>query len=170
MSRQYHRSLPAPEPPPSNPISLIEDYAIDQDWSSERTNEYELWSEIPSQWGSQRLWAAFHEDTGFLQCNCYLNIKIPPRHLLDTSHTITLINERVWLGHFEIWSEEMVPVFRIVVPLRGTELTPEQLEDILSSILQETERFFPTFQWVIWGGKKPEDAIAATIVETEGEA
>ncbi|MBF0370244.1 MAG: YbjN domain-containing protein [Magnetococcales bacterium] len=170
MGRSHDRVSSFAPPPGNNPISMIEEYAIDQEWNSERTNENELWAEIPSQWGNQRLWAAFHEDMGFLQVNCYLNIKIPPRFVKEVAHTITLINERIWLGHFEIWGEEQSPVFRVVVPLRGSELTVEQMEDIIAAVYQEMERFFPTFQWVIWGGKKPDDAVAATIVETEGEA
>ncbi|HIJ85049.1 MAG TPA: hypothetical protein HPQ00_12715, partial [Magnetococcales bacterium] len=77
---------------------------------------------------------------------------------------------RVWLGHFEIWSEEQMPVFRVVVPLRNSELKEEQLEDIMAAIQEETDRFFPALQWVLWGGKTPEEAIAAAIIDTEGEA
>ncbi|MBF0423306.1 MAG: YbjN domain-containing protein [Magnetococcales bacterium] len=153
-----------------NPIGLVEDYAIRQDWGAERSNEFELWAEIPGQWGGQRLWAVYHDDTCFLQINCYLNLKITSRHSQKAGQLITMMNERVWLGHFEIWSEEQIPVFRIVVPLRNTELREEQLEDIMSSIQEETDRFFPALQWVIWGGKTPEEAIAAAIIDTEGEA
>ena len=157
-------------PATDNPLSMIEDYIIQQDWNSERTNENELWAEMPSKWGNQRLWVAFHEDSSYLQFNCYLNLKIPDRQLQSVGRTLTLVNERVWLGHFEIWSEEQVPVFRVVMPLRGSELHEEQLEDVMSALFEETERFFPAIQWVVWGGKKPEDAIAAALVETEGEA
>ncbi|MBF0162749.1 MAG: YbjN domain-containing protein [Magnetococcales bacterium] len=153
-----------------NPVGMVEEYVINQDWNSERSNEQELWAELPSPWGNQRLWIVFHEDTGFLQFNCYLNLKIPPRQSSAAARTITLMNERVWLGHFEIWSEEHVPVFRIVLPLRKAELQETQLEDVMTAIQEETERFFPAIQWVVWGGKTPEEAIAAAMVETEGEA
>lgn len=170
MSQSYSSLEPISLLTHDNPISLIEEHAIDQDWSAERSNENELWAEIPGQWGNQRLWVAFHQESGFLQLNTYMSIKIPPRQRTSVGHTITLINERVWLGHFEIWSEEQVPVFRIVIPLRGGKLHEEQLQDIMTSIHEETERFFPAIQWVVWGGKSPEEAIAAAIVETEGEA
>ncbi len=153
-----------------NPIGLMEEYAIDKGWSLDRSSENELWAELPGQWGNQRLWVAFHADSGFLQLNTYMNIKIPPRKQISVAHALTMINERVWLGHFEIWSEEQVPVFRIVLPLRGGTLHKEQLADIMASIHKETERFFPAIQWIVWGGKTPEEAIAAAMVETEGEA
>ncbi|MBF0116049.1 MAG: YbjN domain-containing protein [Magnetococcales bacterium] len=159
-----------PEYPTNNPVSMVEEFVINQDWNSERSNEYELWAEVPSQWGNQRLWVVYHEETGYLQFNCYLNLKIPARQFLSAVHTMTLMNERVWLGHFEIWSEEQVPVFRVVLPLRKTELQEPQLEDVMTAMQDETDRFFPAIQWVVWGGKTPEEAIAAAIVETEGEA
>ncbi|MBF0189780.1 MAG: YbjN domain-containing protein [Magnetococcales bacterium] len=153
-----------------NPMGAVEEFTISQDWNSERTNEYELWAEMPGQWGHQRLWVAFHEETGYLQFNAYMNLKIPQRFMAVAAQTITLMNERVWLGHFEIWNEERTPVFRVVLPLRGAELRPEQLEDVIAAIEEETERFHPAMQWVVWGGKTPEEAIAAAMVDTEGEA
>ena len=170
MSRSDQRTVDIAVTSNDNPVGMIEEYVINQDWNSERSSEQELWAELPSQWGNQRLWIVFHEDTGFLQFNCYLNLKIPPRQMVAAAQTITLMNERVWLGHFEVWSEEQVPVFRIVLPLRTTELHMTQLEDVMAAIQEETERFFPAIQWVVWGGKTPEEAIAAAIVETEGEA
>lgn len=170
MSRSYSRTTSGPTETADNPIGLVEEYTISQDWNAERSGEYELVGELPSQWGTQRLWVVFHEGKDFLQFNCYLNLKIPSRQMAHAAQTMALMNERVWLGHFEVWGEEKVPVFRVVLPLRESTLGEAQLEDIMMSLLEETERFFPAIQWVVWGGKTPEEAIAAAIVETEGEA
>ncbi|MBF0614231.1 MAG: hypothetical protein G8237_04895 [Magnetococcales bacterium] len=170
MGRSYDQVPSLQELELDNPMGAVEEFAISQDWNAERTNEYELWAEMPGQWGQQRLWVAFHEETGYLQFNAYMNLKIPQRFMGVAAQTITLMNERVWLGHFEIWNEERTPVFRVVLPLRGAELHPEQLEDIIAAIEEETDRFHPAMQWVVWGGKSPEEAIAAAMVDTEGEA
>ncbi|MBF0272813.1 MAG: YbjN domain-containing protein [Magnetococcales bacterium] len=170
MGQSHDQVLSEQEIELDNPMGAVEEFTISQDWNAERTNEYELWAEMPGQWGHQRLWVAFHEETGYLQFNAYMNLKIPQRFMAVAAQTITLMNERVWLGHFEIWNEERTPVFRVVLPLRGAELRPEQLEDIIAAIEEETERFHPALQWVVWGGKSPEEAIAAAMVDTEGEA
>ena len=34
----------------------------------------------------------------------------------------------------------------------------------------ECERFYPAFQYVIWGGKSAIDSISAAMVDTVGEA
>ena len=36
--------------------------------------------------------------------------------------------------------------------------------------LEECERFYPVFQFVLWGGKSPGEAIAAALIDTHGEA
>ena len=84
---------------------------------------------------------------------------------------MALINEKMWLGHFDLWSEEGLPMFRHAIPLRGTDgLKPEQLNDLVEVAISESERFYPAFQYVVWAGKTPADALTASILETVGEA
>ena len=46
----------------------------------------------------------------------------------------------------------------------------DRLEDVVDIAFTESERYYPAFQFVIWGGKEPQEAMAAAILETEGEA
>ena len=46
----------------------------------------------------------------------------------------------------------------------------QQAEDILENAIIACEKFYPAFQYVIWGGKSPKQAVEATILETVGEA
>ena len=81
------------------------------------------------------------------------------------------VNERIWLGHFGMWEDEGLPMYRHAMPLRGTQgPTAEQLEDLLDTAVYECERFYPAFQFVIWGGKTAAEAITAAMIETAGEA
>jgi hypothetical protein len=62
-------------------------------------------------------------------------------------------------------------MFRHAIPLRGTDgLKPEQLNDLVEVAISESERFYPAFQYVVWAGKTPADALTASILETVGEA
>jgi hypothetical protein len=49
-------------------------------------------------------------------------------------------------------------------------LSFEQAESIAEAALEECERFYPVFQFVLWGGKSPGEAISAALIETAGEA
>jgi hypothetical protein len=41
---------------------------------------------------------------------------------------------------------------------------------LIETAVDEIDRFYPVFQFVLWGGKSPKEAIAAAMVETRGEA
>jgi len=63
------------------------------------------------------------------------------------------------------------PVFRHSVLLRGSpSASAESLEDMVDIAITECERFFPAFQFVLWGGKSPAEALAASMLDCVGEA
>ena len=98
-------------------------------------------------------------------------MRIPTERHSEIHGLLALINEKMWLGHFDLWTEEGLPMFRHAIPLRGTEgLRPEQLNDLVEVAINESERFYPAFQYVVWAGKTPFDALTASILETVGEA
>ena len=55
--------------------------------------------------------------------------------------------------------------------LRGAgSASVEQLEDLVDIAVTECERFYPAFQFVVWGGKSAEEAIAQAMIDPVGEA
>ena len=49
-------------------------------------------------------------------------------------------------------------------------LSLDLTETLIESAIDECERFYPVFQFVLWGGKTPAEALAASLIETRGEA
>ena len=106
-----------------------------------------------------------------MHLSCALEMKVPANKRDQIYALLAMANEKLWLGHFDLWSEEGLPMFRHAIPLRGTEgLKPEQLNDLVEVAISESERFYPAFQYVVWAGKTPADALTASILETVGEA
>ena len=52
----------------------------------------------------------------------------------------------------------------------GSTLRLQQAETLVEAAIEECERFYPVFQFVLWAGKTPQEAIAAALIETQGEA
>ena len=73
------------------------------------------------------------------------------------------------MGHFAIWVEEGIPMFRhtVRVPYR---IEAETINEMMDLAMAECERYYPAFQFVIWGGRTAEDAIASSLLDTIGEA
>ena len=83
------------------------------------------------------------------------------------------INEQLWIGHFEMWASSGMVLFRHAALLEAAgepALTLDQAEMLIEAALDECERFYPVFQFVLWGDKTPAEAIAAAMIETQGEA
>ena len=49
-------------------------------------------------------------------------------------------------------------------------ITMAMTEQFLNVAMEECDRFYPAFQFMLWGNKSPSEAIAAAMVETQGEA
>ena len=50
------------------------------------------------------------------------------------------------------------------------EASAAQCEALLNLGLEACEHYYPAFQFVLWGGKTPQDALAAAMLECVGEA
>ena len=62
-------------------------------------------------------------------------------------------------------------MYRHAFPLRGANnFAPQQVEDLLENAIMACEKFYPAFQFVIWGGRNPQQAIVDSILEPVGEA
>ncbi len=98
-------------------------------------------------------------------------MRVPDPKRGDVHDLLAMLNNRLWLGHFDLEPQQGTPLFRYSV-LARTERMPsvESLEDIVEIALTECERFYPAFQFVIWGGKRPGEAMTAAMIDTAGQA
>ena len=154
-----------------NPIDMLEELVSVNEWRHERSADEEMVVEFRGQWCEYRMFFVWQEDLGALYFSCLFDMKIPAGKRPPVSELLAMINERLWLGHFDLSSEEMSRMYRHTVLLRGTSgIVAEQLEDLLETAIGECERFYPAFQFALWGGKKPQEAMEAAMLETVGEA
>lgn len=155
----------------ANPLDLVERFASANDWPFERRDRNEIALEAPGRWCHYSLHFAWRAKPGALHFTCAFTGRVPTQRKTHVHELLALANERLWLGHFGLWSEEGMTLFRHVLPLRGAGgATMGQIEDLVDTALAECERFYPAFQFVIWGGKTAPDALTASLLETEGEA
>jgi hypothetical protein len=45
-----------------------------------------------------------------------------------------------------------------------------QCEALLNLAVEACEHYYPAFQFVLWGGKTAEEAVAAAVLECAGQA
>jgi len=163
--------VPETQDTAANPLDIVERLAVANDWPFQRQSDEDLAAEVSGQWCHYKLWFAWHPEVGVLQVSCALDMKVPANKRAAIFQLLALSNEKLWLGHFELWAEESLPLFRHASLFReGTMASVGLIEDLVEIAINECERFYPAFQFVIWGGKEPQQALMAALLETEGEA
>ncbi len=155
----------------SNPLDLLEEMAAAHDWVFDRTADEELVTQIAGRWGNYSLHFAWSHDNSALQVFCGVDLRVPRHRRGAVNDLLLQANTRMWLGHFDLPEDDDMPIFRHTVPLRGIRgASVEQLEDLIEGAVNECERYHPAFQYVVWGGKSASEAIAAALLDTQGEA
>jgi hypothetical protein len=166
-------SLAASEPAllSGNPIDLVEEIAVANDWAHDRAGDEELVVEITGRWCDYRLYFGWQEEIGALHFSCAFDMKAAPGRRGAVYELLALANEKLWLGHFDLSAADKAPVFRHALLLRGLAMaSAEQVEDLIDIALAECERFYPAFQLVLSSGETAAQAIAAAITDPVGEA
>lgn len=155
------------------PIDMLEAYYAAHGWEHERHDD-EIVATVKGSWATYELRALWREDDSVLQFLAFPDIKVADDRRLAVYETIGLVNEQLWIGHFELWSSSGILLFRHAAMVDGGEedgtMSLSAAELLVESAIEECERFYPVFQFVLWGGKSPKDALAAALIETQGEA
>ena len=154
-----------------NPLDIIEEIVVANEWMFERNASDELIVELSGRWCHYRLFFVWQRDISALQFSCQFDLKVPATRRTVVHELLATMNSKMWLGHFEICAEDATPMFRHTLLLRGARGgAVEALEDLVEIALTESERFYPAFQFVIWGGKQPCEALASAMIDTVGQA
>ena len=139
-------------------------------WPCEVGTE-EICGEIQGSWAKYQLRAIWRSEDRVLQILCLPDIRIAAEKLAAAHELVALANEQMWLGHFDIWSNGGVLLYRNGT-LLGREglLSLDQAQSLVELAVEECDRFYPAFQFVLWGDKSPREALKAAMVDAAGEA
>lgn len=154
-----------------NPLDILEAMFTANEWHFERSDNDEIIVETSGGWCDYHMHFVWRGELHALYFTCSFDLRIPPERRSEMNNLLAMINEKMWMGHFDFSQETGAPTYRNTVPTRGLKsLAVEQLEDMMDIALAECERFYPAFQYMLWAGHKPEDAIAAALLDCVGEA
>ena len=155
----------------SDALDAVERVMMDSRLSFERMGDEDITGSFTGGWCDYLLWFAYRADLDVLHFASGFEMDIPPARREAVVRLVSLINESLWIGHFDLWTEEGQPTWRHALLLRGTHGVEEpQIVDLVTVGVGECERFYPAFQQVIGAGLSPDDALAAALMEPRGSA
>jgi hypothetical protein len=155
----------------AHPVDLVEQIAAINDWSFERQDADEISISVRGSWSDYHVSFNWMEDLESLHIASAFDLKVPEARRTQVKQLISLINEQLWIGHFDIWAHEDVILFRNSHLLTGgAEVSPQQCEALLRSATESCDLYYQAFQFVVWAGKSASEALAGVMFETVGEA
>lgn len=154
----------------TNPIDLVEQLAASHDWATDRTGDDELTIVVGGTLTDYHVSLNWRGDLEALHLACAFDFRVPENRLNEMYRLIAQINEQLWLGHFDLWTQEGLVMFRHALLLNGSIVSPAQCEAMMRAALESCERYYRAFQYVVWAGKESREALVSTMFETEGQA
>lgn len=154
-----------------HPLDVVERLAATREWVFDRAEDDEMSVSVAGKWAEYHVAFTWIEDVEALHVACAFDLKIPDRRRQEVVQLVSLANEQLWVGHFDLWSAENVVMYRHALLLAGgAEPTHGQCEVLLKAAIDACERYFQAFQFVIWAGKSAKEALSTVLFETQGEA
>ena len=154
-----------------NPLDVVEGVASANAWSFDRVADEEVAVGVRGHWAEYQLSVAWMPQVETFHIACSFETRIPAGRLPEVLKLLNQVNEQLWVGHFHVWPEGGIVMYRHAVLLAGgAAVSPHQCEALLSAAVQACERYYQAFQFVVWAGKPAREAIDMTLFETAGEA
>lgn len=154
-----------------HPVDIIEHIASINDWTFERQDADEISISVRGGWCDYHVSFNWMEEMESLHVACAFDLKVPAARKGEVKQLVSLVNEQMWIGHFDVWSGEGIVLFRHSHLLSGgAEVSPMQCEALLRTATDACDLYYQAFQFVIWAGKSASDALGAVMFETVGEA
>lgn len=155
----------------AHPLDLMEQVMGLYDWDFERVGPSEMAAQAPGQWCDYSLYFTWSDELSALHLSCVLDLRSPAKMRSAVHELVSLANNRLWIGHFAVDPETGTPSYRHTLLLRGIQTLPgESMEDLVDVAMSECERFYPAFQFALWGGKSPQEAVDAAMLDCVGDA
>ena len=96
----------------TSPLDVVERMAASNNWPFERTGEDELALNVTGRWTNYQISFTWMGDLEALHLACAFDMKVPEPRLGEVQALIALINEQMWIGHFDVWMQNGVVMFR----------------------------------------------------------
>ncbi len=153
------------------PVDMLAALFEARGWPCEIVSNDELTGEVQGSWTKYQLRAIWRAEDNVLQFIALPDIRVSAEKRPAAYELLCLVNEQMWLGHFDIWSNGDVLLYRHGAMLGDDGmLSLTQAQSLVETAIDECDRFYPAFQFVLWGDKAPRAALDSALVDAAGEA
>ena len=156
---------------PEHPVDVVERLAALNEWAFDRADEDEISILVAGVWAQYEVAFTWLPELEALHVSCSFDMKVPSRKRAEIGQLVQLINEQLWLGHFDLWSRQDIVMFRHAHCLAGgAQASDLQCGTIVNAALTACEKHYQAFQFVLWAGRSAKESMDLAMFETQGNA
>jgi hypothetical protein len=154
-----------------HPVDVVERLAAVNEWDFDRAQVDEISILVSGRFANYDVAFTWLPDLESLHVGCSFDLKTPPHKRAALGELTQLINEQLWLGHFDLWTQQDVVMFRHALCLAGgAPASDAQCGAVVKAAVNACESYYQAFQFVLWADRGPREAIALAAFETQGAA
>ncbi len=155
----------------ADPLDEVEQYLAQEQLPFERIGAHEIQFPVTGTWCDYPMWFRWISDQNILQIGLGIEAKIPQNRQRDVADLILQINERLVIGHFDVWAADQSVVFRLGQFFEQGQVVREAMvRQCVGAATQAAEILTPALNFLLWSDKSPTQAVEAAMFETVGEA
>jgi hypothetical protein len=156
---------------PEHPVDVVERLAAVNEWAFDRAEDDEISILVCGVWANYDVAFTWLPEMESLHVSCSFDLKAPPRKRAAIGELAQLINEQLWLGHFDLWSQQDLVMFRHSLCLAGgAPASDAQCGAVVKAAVNACETYYQAFQFVLWADRGPREALSFAAFETWGSA
>jgi len=164
------RLIQSDEPLP-NPVDRIELIAGENDWAFERSGLDEITLSVTGGMADYQVSFSWMPQMEAIHLAAAFDLRVAVAREIEVMRLIALINAQMWMGHFDLWRDAGLMMFRHTLLLAGgPPATNEQIAALLGAATTACDRYYQAFQFVIWAGRTAAESLQSVLFETVGEA
>ena len=153
-----------------DPLDVVEHVLTAENLQFDRTEDGDLAFALTGDWKDYELWFAWRPEADCLQLCLSFDLQAKAEQRAAAHELISILNQRVWLGHFEVWEDGEIIFRHAMALMTGERPSLAQAAAMIDVAMEAADRFYPAFDFLVRGSKSATDAVAACMFETVGEA
>ena len=155
---------------PYDPLDVVEHVLNAENLPFDRTDDGDLAFALAGDWKDYELWFAWRPEADCLQLCLSIDQQVTEEQRPAAFELVSTLNQRVWLGHFEVWDDGEIIFRHSMALMTGERPSLAQAAAMIDVAMEAADRFYPAFDFLVRGSKSAADAVAACMFETVGEA
>ncbi len=154
-----------------DPLDEVEQFLSEEQIPFERPSEAEIQFSVTGTWCEYPMWFRWLDGPALLQVGLGIDTRVPENRRSDVADLVVQINERLLVGHFDMWSGDRTLVFRHGQLFEAGQAIREPLIRKMSAAATEAAEYLvPALNFLLWSDKTVSQAVEAAMFDTVGEA